>query len=188
MLKSQQDDLFTGSWPTPASLSPPVGWCPHPGGVDAASTTWLASPTPKTCWFFQPFPMEGANQHYPHNRCSMQLCAPGRDVQPVQAAPCTRQRHAPGMCSSVHQAGLCTGLQRAYVLPQNSSHQDHRPWSESKTAGAAPVCLSTTLRRGPGHWLGKLPQRSRDKPFSLRFSQWAGIFSSGLVAACPHRL
>lgn len=107
--------------------------------------------------------------------------------------------------SSMPQAGMCNlcvqlragnrdmhGL-RLWDTPQAATRSRVSPkLSKSrpsdvvgKTAEAAPGCLSVTPLRGPGHRLGKLPRRSRDKPSSLGFSQWRGIFSSGLVAALP---
>lgn len=131
----------------------------------------------------------GAGWHHPHHRFSgldtAQLQAPGRDVQPV----CSLQLRARNR--DVHWLRLCAlgetvpRLQHAHVYPQNSANPDHQARWESQTAEAAPGCLSVTRLRGPGRRLGKLPWRSKDKPSSLGFSQWTGIFSSGLVAALP---
>lgn len=132
----------------------------------------LALPAPKTCCFSCPFPWTEAVGTVP----TVAAAARGR---------CS-SGHAISVCSSACRAGSRTGLPH----PQNSATS--RPSvtvGKQNSGGQPPGCLSATpVPWMRPHRLGEPPRRSKDKPSALRFSQWTGIFSSGLVAARPRRL
>lgn len=99
-----------------------------------------------------------------------QLHAPGSDEAmsnpPVELRAGNGDMHWVRLCAL---GGTLPRLQHAHMYPQNSANPDHQMWWENKIAEAAPGCLSVTPLRGPGHRLGKLPRRSKDKPSSLDF-------------------
>lgn len=112
-----------------------------------------------------------------------QLHAPGSDEQPACAAPSRERGHALGKA-------LCTGRDtaqaaaRSHVSPKLSKSRPSDVVGKQNSRGSPRVSLrDPSPRTWPPAW--EAAPEEQGQALLSGFSQWTGIFSSGLLAALP---